>query len=227
MDDDDQTPAPNPAPDAETIARALMAKRRAAMRKIMNGRALAKQGTDMEREGAAEMADVEAFERVYKNLPTTPEQMHALERAPSRWAGGSRVLETHLRNLAFHGGGEAADLSNMPLVMRNELMHGSKSQRDLVVMHCAQILANGEWRTTEELNELMIEAGVQLTAANPVQRISQILSTTKGFVNQRGRGWSLDRSPALSDLPDSERESEDPLRIETKRVLDKPDHRAR
>jgi len=51
-------------------------------------------------------------------------------------------------------------------------------------------------KTTEELLEELTKRGVQLNAANKLQRLSQILSMNDSFKNQRGRGWTLDISPA-------------------------------
>ena len=55
--------AQRPPLTSDTILRGMHARKRSAMRKMSVGRSIQKHGADLEREGAAELADVEAFER--------------------------------------------------------------------------------------------------------------------------------------------------------------------
>jgi len=222
--------AQRPPLDSETILRGLHAKKRSAMRKMSVGRSIQKHGADLEREGAAELADAEAFERVLRSLPTTPEDIAALESAMPEQAMRASI---ELRNLMAH-----SDLKSGNVIFNTAGGPGinSRTQRDQVLANAAQMLSNGGWMSTEDLLEGLMRRGVQLTANNPLQRVSQILSMHPQFKNQRGRGWALrtlDDSPGPDSLSSERRddrsddEENDPLRVQARRVVIRDDNSAR
>jgi hypothetical protein len=221
-----------------TIARALQARRRAAMKKMAAGRALIKEGQELERVGAIEMSDVEAFERVYKVLPSTEAEIQALENENLSWppTGGATVAVRLLADLPKDTTGATISNSHINSTTNSEgspcleasIAVGHKTQRDQVISTCMHMLAGGCWRTTEELLAGLNARGVQLTASNPLQRVSQILSTTRQFRNRRGHGWSLDESALTPDslLEDAPRELEDSLRTRARRLVNQDDNSA-
>lgn len=218
--DDAQSPL-----NSETILRGLHARKRSAMRKMSVGRSIQKHGADLEREGAAELADAEAFERVLRSLPTTDEDIAALERSMPEQA---MRASAELRNLMGHN-----DLHPANTMLHHSGGPVSRTQRDLVIAAATAMLSRGNWLSTEELLEGLMRRGVQLTAANPAQRVSQILSMSNAFTNQRGRGWSLktlDASPGPDSLASeraNEDQEEDPIRAQARRVVNRGDNSAR
>ena len=184
--------------DTQAILRGLAIKKRMAVTTIARGKAIQRQGQELERQGAAELADVEAFERVLKSLPTTDDELVMFERAAEQlpvFPQGSLRGTTRV-GITASGVLGASSLNSF-----------LKSQRDQVIFHCTQLLSAGVWRTTEELLESLLGRDVQLTAANPLQRVSQILSSAPQFRNQRGKGWALlDASPDFDSRGESEEE---------------------
>lgn len=151
------------------------------MQKLADGRHLIQQGEDLQREAAAEMQEVEAFERLMKSLPTSEEELHAIESGVA-----------HTRTNASVAARTAHLISSRDLIPSS-----FRTQRDQASALCFQILSDGRWRTTEELVDELTKRGFVLTAENKLQRLSQILSMNEQFKNQRGRGWSLDVSSVL------------------------------
>ena len=179
----------NPLPNIETVMRFANAKRRSAMQKMQQSEHYARRSAELKSEAAAELQEVEAFERLPKSMPQTPEDLARMEHDVNVWhaitprtQGTTLYFTTGRQRFA---GGEAVDT----LAFR--------TQRDQVGAHCFQILSDGSRRTTEDLLDELTKRGVQLTAANKLQRLSQLLSMNSDFRNERGRGWSLAVSPAI------------------------------
>ncbi|WP_139191630.1 hypothetical protein [Variovorax sp. CF079] len=207
-------------PDISTLMQVVDVKRRTAMRKLSHARDMMRHAEGLEREAMAEMQEVEAFQRLMKSVPTTRDEMRSLEaeaRENNRWVhtldGTSRLINA----------------SGKVVFERRESGPGLfRTQRDQVGAACFQILSDGSWKTTEELLDELHKRGVQLTAENKLQRLSQILSLNSNFKNQRGRGWALDISPARESSEKKETENEpDPLRMRARQLARDDGNRAR
>ncbi len=185
----DDTDRPN-LPDIETVVRYARAKRRSAVHKMQQAKHYARRSADLEREAANEMQEVEAFERLLKSIPQSEDELRRLEQQGNAAMHGMQMSHFYPANanrMLFAGGGEPDAAS-------------FRTQRDMVAAACFQILSDGSWRSTEDLLEEMTKRGVQLTAANKLQRLSQILSMAPTFKNERGRGWALDLSSVRGEL---------------------------
>jgi hypothetical protein len=207
---------PNPLPDITTVVHVVEAKRRSAARKLQHARHMMRQAQQLEREAATEMQEVEAFERLMKSVPTTRDEMRALE---AEGLEGNRWVHT------LDGTSRLVSRNGQVLLERESGPSSFRTQRDQVAAVCFQILSDGSWRSTEELLEELTKRGVQLTAENKLQRLSQILSMSNSFRNQRGRGWSLDVSPAREESQNASRGEveRDPVLLARARQLARDD----
>lgn len=174
---------PQQLPDIRTLMRYVETKRRTAAQKLAHSRHMMARAEEMQREAAVDMQEIEAFERLIKSVPTTPDELNALEAEAQSFHRG-----LHLENMVVMGSS---------VIGRDTVAMGVRTQREQVAALCFQILSDGTWKTTEELLDELSKRGFALTAENKLQRLSQILSTSAGFKNQRGRGWTLDVSPPL------------------------------
>jgi len=192
--------------DDERTVRGLGAKKAAAIQKVIWARSLQRQAAEMEREALREVAEVEVAEKVYRGLPRAEEDIQAL-----RDKADPQRLWTEVRNRA---------LAEMPGRADEDVL-ASKKQKDMIAHMAMQMLADGSWKTTEEMTAEMLKRGVPIAAANQTQRVSQVLSADPRFKAQRGRGWSLDVSPAQSDPEEAklQNEWEENIRRAARRVV--------
>jgi hypothetical protein len=168
--------------DDSIYMRALAAKRNMLQHKIHMARAMQRKAAELEREALAEMAELDVATKVLNELPK------ALESAQNHDLGWNHYqIMAEVNERAKRISEEADQLG--------ESLYESKRQKDIVVFHCVRMLADGSYKTTEELLQGLLEQNVRLTAANPLQRLSQILSADDRFRPQRGKGWSMNMEP--------------------------------
>jgi hypothetical protein len=163
-------------------------RRRNAQRKMEQARQMNQQSLELEREATRELQEVEAFERLFQQAQSIlrhgrPPEVLELESAAQQLSAVDRVRRKILEDRQF------------------------RSQRDQVAEFAAFMLEDREWMSTNELVDAMKGRNIQLTAADPAARVSQILSQDDRFQNQRGRGWALVKRP-VNETP-SESTSED------------------
>lgn len=174
--------------EAGTIAQALEAKKAAALQRLRYARAMQRQATNMEREAIRDLQEAEVADRVFKGLPRGSDDLRALQEAgdPERLAAELRARTAFLLSREQE---------------EREAMLNSRGQKDMIVIAAVDLLRDGSWRTTEELTNAMLGQGLPISAANPQQRVSQVLSLDARFRTQRGKGWALVESPAQQELP--------------------------
>lgn len=193
-----------PNDDRLPLEHQLAARRHAAALKSGFARSLLRHAEGLRREADREMQEIEIAERVFTTLPATESEALALHASVSHDQLWAHARNTALREAqaaaeeAYHAA-KAAAANNV--AGKTELLVSS-SLRAMVLEHAMHFLADGSWKSTEELHGLLDARGVVMNVQNPVQRVSQILSADNRFKNQRGRGWSLATAVDQRDLRD-------------------------
>jgi hypothetical protein len=213
--------------DDQSILRGIQAKRAAAQARIAHGRAMQRSGAEQEARGLADAADCDAAERVFSEiLRDRNEKQHGPSNSPANAQTFSshvsatnqhwqELLKGSLTSNALQG---ATNQSRPRRLLPSELMT-SRRLKDEVVDLTLKALKDGSTLTTEEIFVMLLQHGVQLTAANPTQRVSQILSETPLFRAQRGKGWSLALASELTCGTIQHTDFDEILRLQAKRTV--------
>lgn len=201
--------------ETDTVEQALAAKKAAALRRIRFSQAMQRQAANMEREALRELQEAEIAEKVLRGLPRGAEDLNALVRSvePERLAAELRARTAMLLNKEQE---------------EREAALNSRGQKDMIVAAATQLLRDGSWRSTEDLTKEMLSQGLPISAANPLQRVSQVLSLDDRFRNQRGKGWALVESSGQQELPMKEQDEWDENnRRKARRLVNSDDDRTR
>lgn len=166
----------------DNIIEALVRRREIALRRLAQAQAVLREATEMERKALKELTELETTERVLKAMQTqsTEPTVDASLTAPIR----------HMLRRAREVDATDADVRR---ISETSPLHtgGGRHVRSVALELCAQLLAKGAWMHTDELLTRLEGMGHVIRAANPQQRLSQMLSADDRFETQRGRGWRL------------------------------------
>ena len=72
-----------------------------------------------------------------------------------------------------------------------------------IVDQAVEILSDGYPRTTKVLLNLLSERGAKLSGKRPHINLSSMLSRDPRFLNERGKGWSLEHNPKTANPQDA------------------------
>lgn len=119
----------------------------------------------------AELAELETFIKVYERLEIESMRQRA------RTAVAVEIMRQRGR-------------ATVPSLFESESA-SAREQTRRAADFFEKTLADGQWRGTQELHDLLMAAQIELTAQNKRQRVAQILSADGRFYSDRSRGWTL------------------------------------
>lgn len=202
------------------LDRAIETKRRVLVHQINHAQIVQRHFADLERKWREELEDLETARRVMRELPVTDEAAASMIEKMNFLT--SEEGTNQLIAAAVHTERErvvhATRLRMTEEMRERELLMATRQYKPLVTEFSMSLLRDGSWKSTEQIHEELTKRGIKLPVANPMQRISQILSADDRFVTQRGRGWSLRDQPTAAENQASD-ELDAKLRREARRVV--------